>query len=72
MNGFLTNEEPIKKDKELISRVDTLGNLRVSYNQSCLITILRHRQIIKVAGFMRFIPCVMFQSISSLFVHVLL
>lgn len=72
MNDFLTKEEPIKKNKELFSWVDTLENLRVSYNQSCLITILRHRYIIKVTGFMTFIPCVMFQYFVSLFVHVLL
>jgi hypothetical protein len=48
MNDFLTNEEPRKQDKEIIYWVGTLGNLRVSYNQRCLITILRHIQIINV------------------------
>jgi hypothetical protein len=49
--------------KALIAKVDTLGNLIVSYNQSCLIRNLEHIQMVNATGNQRFIPCIMFQFV---------
>jgi hypothetical protein len=51
-----------------IVKVDTLGNLRVSYKQSCLVRNIEHRKMVNAVGNQRFIPCIMFRCVTPLLI----